>query len=219
MDGVCKECGYEQPAPTETPEPTAAPTAEPTPAPTVVPPIKPAATAKPTVEPTAEPTPLPEVIVAEEAETEPLTQLVEKVQAEGAVVTTDVVGVDEVLTEEEYEQMSAISVPEQLVVTLASIGLEDAIGAAVKSQGIELSDQATTLITKVTERQAALTGEEQAAAREKLQELFPVREVVVDGVSYTCYIIDLRIVVDGEERIEQYDISMDEEGQWIFIKL
>ena len=71
----------------------------------------------------------------------------------------------------------------------------------------------------MTERQAALTEEEQAAAREKLQELFPVREVVVDGVNYTCYIIDLRIVVDGVERIEQYAISLDEEGQWIFIKL
>ena len=41
----------------------------------------------------------------------------------------------------------------------------------------------------------------------------------MDGVSYTCYIIDLRIVVDGVERIEQYAISLDEEGQWIFIKL
>ena len=135
------------------------------------------------------------------------------------MVTIEVVGADEVLTEEEYEQMSAISVPEQLVVTLASIGLEDAIGAAVKSLGIELSDQATTLITKVTERQAALTGEEQAAAREKMQELFPVREVVVDGVSYTCYIIDLRIVTDGVERIEQYAVSLTEDGQWMFIKL
>ena len=88
-----------------------------------------------------------------------------------------------------------------------------------KSLGIELSDQATTLITKVTERQAALTEEEQAAAREKMQELFPVREVVVDGVSYTCYIIDLRIVADGVERIEQYAVSLTEDGQWMFIKL
>ena len=129
------------------------------------------------------------------------------------------VGTEEVLTEEEYQQFTSFSVSEQLVVTLASIGLQDAIDAAVQSLGIELSEGATTLITQVTERQAALSEEEQAVVKEKLAELFPSREVVVDGVSYTCYIIDLRIVVDGVERIEQYAISLDEEGQWVFIKL
>ena len=222
VDGVCTVCGYKVPVPTAvpTPTPTPKPAVKPTAVPTATPTVEP--TVEPTAESTAEPTPLPEVIVVENVPVQQLDQLVEEVQTvqdEGVEVIIEVVGTEEVLTEEEYQQFTSFSVSEQLVVTLASIGLQDAIDAAVQSLGIELSEGATTLITQVTERQAALSEEEQAVVKEKLAELFPSREVVVDGVSYTCYIIDLRIVVDGVERIEQYAISLDEEGQWVFIKL
>ena len=166
---------------------------------------------------TAAPEPRP--VATDPAEILRLEELVEAVRKEGSAVSIEVIGADAVMTEAECRRLRALPVSEQLMVTLASIGLEDAIGAAARSQGVSLSGEASGLIAEIMERRSALPEEERLSVRERLRELFPVRKVMVDGVRCTCCVIDLCIAVDGVERVEQYAVGLDADGLWIFIRL
>lgn len=212
--GVCVVCGYKGSAPVN-PEPTPGPTAKPAHDTdnTFVPTPRPQTNSvvEATVEPTA--TPAPQAMV------DTLLDAVLEAQAEGSEVTIEVVGAAEIMTEEEYAALKALPAQEQILVTLASIGFEDVVEAAMKALNVTLSDGAQALVGQVTERMAAVSEEERTAIEEKLAEYFPVEEVVIDGVRTSYFVIDLRIEVDGVVRVERYGFRLDENGEWIFVKL
>ncbi|MDO5378859.1 MAG: hypothetical protein Q4G52_11050, partial [Clostridia bacterium] len=212
--GVCLDCGYKGGAPVK-PEPTPGPTAKPTQDTdtTFVPTPRPQTNTavEPTVEPTA--TPAPQAMV------DTLLEAVLEAQAEGSEVTVEVVGAAEIMTEEEYTALKALPAQEQILVTLASIGFEDVVEAAMKALNVTLSDGAQALVQQVSARMAAVSDEERAAIEEKLAQYFPVEEVVVDGVKTSYFVIDLRIEVDGVVRVERYGFRLDENGEWIFVRL
>ncbi|MDO5376762.1 MAG: hypothetical protein Q4G52_00370, partial [Clostridia bacterium] len=205
----------DSPKPTDSPEPTEAPT--PTPdqdvvfEPTPRPQTTNAATAEPTVEPTAEPTAAPMVST--------LLSAVAEAEAEGSTVNIEVVGAQEIMTETEYAALRELPAQEQILVTLASIGFADVVEAATKALDVTLSEAAQTLAAQVTERMAAVSEEERAAVEEKLAQYFPVEEIEIDGVKTSYFVIDLRIEVDGVVRVERYGFRLDENGEWIFVRL
>ncbi len=142
-----------------------------------------------------------------------------EVETEGDEVAVEVVAAQEVMTETEYTTLKTLPLQEQILVTLASVGFEDVLEAATKAMNVELSEDAQTLVTQVTERMAAVPEEERTTVEEKLAQYFPVEEIEVDGVKTSYFVMDLKIMVDGVERVERYGFRLDENGEWIFEKL
>ena len=222
-DYICDTCGYQMPVPTPTPAPvvTPAPTRRPTTGGTV---ITPTATPEPTVEPTEAPTVEPTVEPTPAPVTnEMISTLVESVAAaeeEGSVVTIEVVGAQEVFTEEDHEQLKELPVAEQILVTLSTIGFGDVVEAAMASMNVTLSENAAQLVTKANETMSQMPEEERKVMQETIEKNFPKTQVQIDGVVYDYFILNLEIVVDGVARIESYGFRFDEElGQWIFVKM
>ncbi|MDO5378492.1 MAG: hypothetical protein Q4G52_09180, partial [Clostridia bacterium] len=182
---------------------------------TFVPTPRPQTASTATAEPTAEPTPAP--TAAPMVDT--LLSAVAEAEAEGSVVTIEVVGAQEIMTETEYETLKTLPAQEQILVTLASIGFEDVVEAAMQTLNVSLSEDAQGLVAQVTERMAAISEEERTAVEEKLAQYFPVEEVEIDGVKTSYFVIDLKIEVDGVVRVERYGFRLDENGEWIFVKL
>lgn len=233
MQGVCAHCGEKEPEPTPTPtptptpaptaEPTVAPTQEPdpdfeptsrpnrTPVPTVKPVVTAVPTAVPTIAPTAEPTKKPIV--------ETLFEAVTEAEAEGKDVEVEIVGAQEVMTQEEYTELKTLSAQEQVLVTLKSVGLDEVVQAAVTAMNVKVSNEASSLMDKVGTRVEKMTAEEKTAYEDKLAEYFPVTERVIGGVTVRTFTIDMKIVVDGYERVERYQFYLDENGEWVFEKV
>ena len=233
MQGVCAYCGEKEPEPTPTPtptptpaptaEPTVAPTQEPdpdfeptsrpnrTPVPTVKPVVTAVPTAVPTIAPTAEPTKKPIV--------ETLFEAVTEAEAEGKDVEVEIVGTQEVMTQEEYTELKTLSAQEQVLVTLKSAGLDEVVQAAVTAMNVKVSNEASSLMDKVGTRVEKMTAEEKTAYEDKLAEYFPVTERVMGGVTVRTFTIDMKIVVDGYERVERYQFYLDENGEWVFEKV
>ena len=47
-----------------------------------------------------------------------------------------------------------------------------------------------------------------------------MQEISANGVTYSYFVLDLRIEVDGVVRIERYGFRLGEEtGEWIFVAL
>ena len=220
-------CGYVKPAPAETPTPTPVPTPTPTPepennyeptsrpnrtpAPTAKPVVVPVVTPEPTVVPTAQPTKKPIV--------ETLFEAVAEAEAEGKEVAIEIVGAQEVMTQEEYTELKTLSAQEQVLVTLKSVGLDEVVQAAMTAMNVTVSGEAQGLMDKVSARVEAMTAEEKTAYEDKLAEFFPVTERVIDGVKVRTFTIDMKVVVDGFERVERYQFYLDENGEWIFEKV
>ena len=219
MQGVCAYCGEKEPEPTPAPTNTPAPTQEPEnnyeptsrPNRTPVPTVKPVVTAVPTVAPTAEPTKKPIV--------ETLFEAVTEAEAEGKDVEVEIVGAQEVMTQEEYTELKTLSAQEQVLVTLKSVGLDEVVQAAVSAMNVTVSNEASSLMDKVGTRVEKMTAEEKTAYEDKLAEYFPVTERVIGGVTVRTFTIDMKIVVDGYERVERYQFYLDENGEWIFEKV
>lgn len=219
MQGVCAYCGEKEPEPTPAPTNTPAPTQEPEnnyeptsrPNRTPVPTVKPVVTAVPTVALTAEPTKKPIV--------ETLFEAVTEAEAEGKDVEVEIVGAQEVMTQEEYTELKTLSAQEQVLVTLKSVGLDEVVQAAVSAMNVTVSNEAASLMDKVGTRVEKMTAEEKTAYEDKLAEYFPVTERVIGGVTVRTFTIDMKIVVDGYERVERYQFYLDENGEWIFEKV
>ena len=176
---------------------------------------------------------LPEVIEEEEeilfeekepapkpAMVEKLVETVAQAEAEGSEVRIEVVGAQQVMTETEYTQLKTLSAQEQILVTLASIGFEEVVNAAVETMNdVELSADAQALMSSVSERMNQATAQEREQMEEKLAEYFPVREIEMDGKTYPYFVMELEIEVDGELTIQRYGFRMDENGEWIFVML
>ena len=219
MQGVCAYCGEKEPEPTPAPTNTPAPTQEPEnnyeptsrPNRTPVPTVKPVVTAVPTVALTAEPTKKPIV--------ETLFEAVTEAEAEGKDVEVEIVGAQEVMTQEEYTELKTLSAQEQVLVTLKSVGLDEVVQAAVSAMNVTVSNEAASLMDKVGTRVEKMTAEEKTAYEDKLAEYFPVTERVIGGVTVRTFTIDMKIVVDGYERVERYQFYLDENGEWVFEKV
>ena len=214
-NGYCTECLADEPAATATPAPAK------TPAPsggnsgngggTTV--KQPEADVEFVATPEPEATAAPEMVST-------LLDTVAQAEAEGSEVTVEVVGAQEVFSETEYEQLKTLPAQEQMLVTLASIGLEDVVQSALASMNVTLSEEAEALTAQVAERFAAMGEEERAQVEEKLAQLFPKTQVTVGEKTYEYFVIDLQITVDGMVRVERYGFRYDEElGQWVFEKL
>ena len=214
-NGYCTECLADEPAATATPAPVK------TPAPsggnsgngggTTV--KQPEADVEFVATPEPEATAAPEMVST-------LLDTVAQAEAEGSEVTVEVVGAQEVFSETEYEQLKTLPAQEQMLVTLASIGLEDVVQSALASMDMTLSAEAETLTAQVAERFAAMGEEERVQVEEKLEQLFPKTQVTVGEKTYEYFVIDLQITVDGMVRVERYGFRYDEElGQWVFEKL
>ncbi|MGN0776278.1 MAG: hypothetical protein ACI4MM_06330 [Candidatus Ventricola sp.] len=160
-----------------------------------------------------EPAPKPAMI-------EKLAETVAEAEASGKEVNIEVVGAQQVMTETEYTQLKTLPVQEQILVTLASIGFEDVVSAAVETMNnVELSQEAQSLMETVSTRLNAASAEDRAQMEEKLAEYFPMREIEVDGVTYPYFVMELQIEVDGVMTVQRYGFRMDENGEWIFVML
>ena len=229
-DGYCTDCfadaPEETPAPEETQTPEPVKTATPAPAQTAAPSGGNGGgnggttnAARPDADIDFIATPEPVATAAPEM-VSTLLDTVAQAETEGSEVSVEVVGAQEVFSETEYEQLKTLPAQEQMLVTLASIGLEDVVQSALTSMDMTLSAEAETLTAQVTERFAAMGEEERAQVEEKLTQLFPKTEVTVGGVTYEYFVVDLEITVDGKVRVERYGFRYDEElGQWVFEKL
>ncbi|MBR4038963.1 MAG: hypothetical protein IKJ11_02565 [Clostridia bacterium] len=222
----CEACGTARVIPTPTPTPTPAPVPDDDDdddrgngggntgnyvAP-VLPPVQEELIVEPEATPQA-PKPVQPMV-------EKLMEAVTAAEEAGSTVTVEVVGAQEVMTEAEYTELKQLNAQEQVLVTLASIGFEDVVTAAVSAMNnVSLSEQAQTLISSVSERMSAATPEEKAALEDKLNEYFPVREIEMDGQSYPYFVMEMQIEVDGVMTVQYYGFRMDENGEWVFVML
>ena len=130
---------------------------------------------------------------------------------EGAGVRVDVVGAQDMLTQEEYEALKSLPAKEQLLVTLAYVEWGAQAEGALSSLDVPLSEQAASLMEQIAARLDALTPEERAAQQERLSQLFPAgEEEEADGTQRPYRSIDLRIDVDGTTYTQRYDLLLDE---------
>ena len=228
--GVCELCEYaaqkEGPAAEATPAPTAAPTATPTATSASAPESnanQTGTTKRASIHSNEDvlfaPTPEPE-----EEEILPMVQTLmgaaQAAQEQGAQVSVEIVGAIEVMPAEEYAAMKTLSVQEQILVTLSSIGFDEVVKAASSSMNLTFSQQAQTLREQINARTSKLTEEGSEALREQIAEYFPIEEITAEGPTYSYFVIELRIEVDGVPRIERYGFRLDEEsGEWIFVSL
>ena len=166
-----------------------------------------------------------EELVFEQPEPKPamvekLVETVSQAEASGSEVKVEVVGAQQVMTETEYEQLKTLPVQEQVLVTLASIGFEEVVNAAVETMNnVELSDNALKLMDTVSARMTAASTEEREEMETKLAKYFPVREIEVGGVTYPYFVMELQVEVDGVLTIQRYGFRMDENGEWVFVML
>ncbi len=225
------------PTPKPTAKPTAAPTAVPTAEPTAAPTAEP--TAVPVVEPTAEPAAevpaqsiVDEVLVEQlvneekpmiEAVIAVLDQIIPETEDETEVITVQIVNIEKVVTEEEKAVLDTLSVKEQMLVLLSSIGHKEAVEAVLNDEESELtiSEEAQNMMTAIEQRIAAMTEEEKTAFETMLLESFPVVEIELeDGTKCQYFAIELLREQDGEQIIERFGFRYDDETEgWIFMKL
>ena len=224
----------EEPTPKPTEEPTPKPTEEPTPKPTAKPTARPTATpaptatiaptATPTIAPTATPIPKPEAakdtIKAFEAmaELEELVKTTETTQNTTTIV--EVVGAKEAMEKTEYVKLQELSVQEQILVTLSSVGCEDVMQSIVQVMNIALSEKADELVTQMHNRiePTTLSGTAEEVEK-KMAETFQTREMKIEGVSYRFYIMEVHLKTDGQKRSVYFGFHLDEKGQWQMIRL
>ena len=224
----------EEPTPKPTEEPTPKPTEEPTPKPTAKPTARPTATpaptatiaptATPTIAPTATPIPKPEAakdtIKAFEAmaELEELVKTTETTQNTTTIV--EVVGAKEAMEKTEYVKLQELSVQEQILVTLSSVGCEEVMQSIVQVMNIALSEKADELVTQMHNRiePTTLSGIAKEAEK-KMAEAFQTREMKIEGVSYRFYIMEVHLKTDGQKRSVYFGFHLDEKGQWQMIRL
>ena len=237
---VCVECGAkkstpkptEEPTPKPTKEPTPKPTAKPTPKPTAKPTARPTATpaptatiaptATPTIAPTATPIPNPEAAKDTIKAFEAMAEMEEVVKTTETNTTTivEVVGAKEAMEETEYVKLQELSVQEQILVTLSSVGCEDVMQSLVQVMNIALSEKADELVTQMRIRMEPTTLPGTAEEVEKkMAETFAAREMKIDGVSYRFYIMEVNLKTDGQKRSVYFGFHLDEKGQWQMIRL
>lgn len=80
-----------------------------------------------------------------------------------------------------------------MLVTLASIGLQDVVESALAAMNMTFSEEAASLTAQVSERFAAMNAQERTQLEETLTEYFPKAKVTVGGVTREYFVVDLVI--------------------------
>lgn len=225
-DGVCALCGYEQPA---TPVPYI-PEVITTPAPTTRPATRNATTATVTAAPTEAPAEVVNIQFTEDTAVETLRgvdlandvpaaeaiealgESLEEEAKQGAVI--EIVNLDLVLEADEMDALEELPVKEQLLVMLFAIGPTDFV-----DQDTALSEQAAQLVQSITERVSKMTAAEKKAFEDLIALTFPAETIVIDGVAYDFFVIDVEIKDGDTDKVERYGFRKDDDGQWILTQL
>lgn len=213
------------PAVTDTPiaTPTAEATAKPTAKPTAAP------TKKPVAAPTAKPAPvytqLPENetlhgVKVEDAPNllEAISVVAEALENQGTSVQVRLLKIDKVLTKEEMAKLTALPLKEQIFTVISVIGFEDAVSRTLEAEGQALSADAQALKEEIQARVAAMTEAEYAEFEAMLLESFPQETVVIDGVEYTFFTLELEVREGDTVRYERYGFRLEGE-EWILTRL
>jgi len=111
-----------------------------------------------------------------------------------------------------------LPVKEQMLTFLAVIGFEEQVNESLEAQQTEMSAEAVALKEQIKQRIDAMTEEEKAAFETTLMESFPSQQVLIDGVEYTFFVIEIEVRRGDEVRIERYGFRHEGE-EWIFTKL
>lgn len=152
------------------------------------------------------------------AELEELVKTTETTQNTTTIV--EVVGAKEAMEKTEYVKLQELSVQEQILVTLSSVGCEDVMQSLVQVMNIALSEKADELVTQMRSRiePTTLSGTVKEAEK-KMAETFQTREMKIEGVSYRFYIMEVHLKTDGQKRSVYFGFHLDEKGQWQMIRL
>ncbi len=211
--------------PIVTPEPTEKPTAKPTEAPVVTATPEPTATVASTATPAPAYTQLPENeelhgVKVEDAPklVEVICKVAEELENQGANLQVRLLNVDRILTTEEMAKLEALPLKEQMFTVLSVIGFEDVVSRTLEAEGEELSAEAQTLKEEIQARVAAMTEEEYAEFEAMLMESFPQETVVIDGVEYTFFTLELEVREGDVVRYERYGFRLEGE-EWILTRL
>jgi len=207
--------------PTATAKPTKKPAATATPAPVV--------TAEPTVAPVVEEKPALEEMKEQEemhglrpedetTMSEAVQVIAEAIEQDGVQQSVSVVNVDKVITVEEKQVLDVLPVKEKILTVLSIMGFDAQVNESLTNSGEELSEQAKALKEQVLNRVAAMNEAEKAEFNAALAESFPTETLVVDGVEYTWFVLEIEIRTGDEVRYERYGFRLEGE-EWILTKL
>ena len=150
-----------------------------------------------------------------------IEELIQPTAVEKETVTTiEVVGAKEAMEENEYVKLQELSVQEQILVTLSSVGCEEVMQSIVQVMNIAFSEKADELVTQVRSRieptEIPGTVEE---VQKKMEETFPVHEMKIGGVSYRFYVMEVNVRTNGQKQSFYFGFHLDENGQWQMIRL
>ena len=126
----------------------------------------------------------------------------------------EIVGTQEMLTEEEYAALGLLSLEERIAVTLFAAGLGQAEQPA--AGGMEISEEASALMRQIAARQEA---EGKEALEQRLAQYFPRGEERVDGIARPTVEIGLRVEGSGGTQIRRYSFFEQESGLWMFLRM
>ena len=200
-NGVCVACGYIKVTATPTPAPSSSSNSN----------SNSSSTNNAMPAPTA--TPVPAVVVPPVVSN--LFNAIDNAQLQNRNAVIHIVGAEQLLTQEEYTSLNTLTPKEQILVTLASIGLDDVVESAIAALETPLSASGSALIEEITARMIASTPEERAAIEETLATYFPIEEIEIDGVTVTYFVIELSIEIDGVETIQRFGFRQDDDGNWV----
>ena len=218
-------------APVATPAPTVRPTAKPvaTATPTAAPTLEP--TLEPTVEPTAVPTPEPvyeevsveEVVHGVKVEdaapmVETMMTVADALETESEPVTIQIVNIEKVITTKEKEVLEQLPVKEQLLTFLSVIGFEAQVNQAMEASESSFSLEAEALKAQIQTRIESMDEAARAEFETALLESFPQEVVVIDGVEYNFFVLEIEVRVGDSIRYERYGFRR-EGDEWIFTRL
>lgn len=242
INGMCV-CGAVEPTQSATPEPTSAPDVTPTPSATVnadatPEPTMPAASDVPQATETPAASETPAMPAASDVPTAKATQptateaqqskheedgmmktlltAVDALEKEGT--STRIVNLEKVLTDDEVEALEALPMREQLLTFLSVIGFEDQVNAALAADEAVLSPEAEALKAQIQARIQAMDETAYAEFESALMENFAQENIMIDGVDYTVFVLELEVRADGALRYERYGFR-HEGDEWLFTRL
>ena len=199
--GSCTVCGYKNSQTTPDPTPTMPAATD-----------EPKATAAPAAAPKYEEVPVEgELKIAE-------TMIMVAGEAVAQGETIRIVNAEKVLTAEELTALNALPIKEQLLTFLSSIGFEAQVNRALEAAGESLSPEATALKEQIQARFAAMDADARAAFEAMLLECFPQEVIVIDGVEYSFFVLELEVRTGDSVRYERYGFRR-EGDDWIFTRL
>lgn len=149
---------------------------------------------------------------------EAISAVAEELESQGANVQVQLANVDKVVTTEEKAKLEVLPLKEQMFTMLSVIGFEDVVSRTLEAEGEELSVEAQALKGEIQARVAAMTQEEYAAFEAMLLENFPQETVVIDGVEYTFFTLELEVREGDTVRYERYGFRL-EGDEWILTRL